>query len=322
MSSHLVDASGPQEVALDRAALERLRERSDFYWLDLHGAAEDEIALLGEVFGFHPLAVEDATHFGQRPKLDVYDGYVLLVAFGAAPDEDDLVEVHCFYSERFLVTVRRDSCPAFRDVRDRYARRPGEPGDPVLVLHRVVDSLVDSFFPLLADFDDFIDAVEEGIFASPDEEQLRRVFLMKRRLVTLRKVVSPQRDLMATVANGVAELPGMSPDAEHHFRDVYDHLIRLTDVIDSYRDLLTGVSDVYLSTVSNRLNAVMKQLAVIATIFLPLSFVTGFFGQNFGWMVDRIAGPVPFVGLGIGIELAALAVLVVYFRRRGWLSSR
>jgi magnesium transporter len=141
---------------------------------------------------------------------------------------------------------------------------------------------------------------------------------MKRRLVALRKVISPQRDLMASIASGLADLPGMSPDAERHFRDVYDHLIRLTDMIDSFRDLLTGASDAYLSTVSNRLNGVMKQLAVIATIFLPLDFVTGFFGQNFPWMVEHIGGLGWFIALGIGSQVATLAVLLLYFRRRGW----
>ncbi len=315
---HLVDREGVREVRLDRASLEELAARADFYWLDLHGASTADIELLGEVFGFHRLAVEDATHFGQRPKIEAYDEEVFLVVYGAAPDEDSLVEVHCFYSDRFLITVRRDPCPAFREARDRHERWRHELAEPALVLHRVVDGLVDSFFPVLADVDDFIDAVEEGIFARPDQEQLRRVFGMKRRLVAFRKVISPARDLMAGVASGMTRLPAMTREAEHSFRDVYDHLIRLTDMIDSYRDLLTGVTDAYLSTVSNRLNEVMKQLALIATIFLPLTFVTGFFGQNFPWLIGHVGGLGWFLALGIGAQLVALGLLVVFFRRRGW----
>ena len=116
---------------------------------------------------------------------------------------------------------------------------------------------------------------------------------------------------------GVAELPGLAEEDERYFRDVYDHLIRISDLIDSYRDLLTGAMDVYLSMVSNRLNSVMKQLTIIATIFLPLSCITGFFGQNFDWMVDHIDSWAPFLGLGIGTELLAVLVLV-FFKRRGW----
>ena len=141
---------------------------------------------------------------------------------------------------------------------------------------------------------------------------------MKRLLVGLRKTVSPQRDTFARLMGGIAELPGLAQDDERYFRDIYDHLIRISDLIDSYRDLLTGAMDVYLSTVSNRLNAVMKQLTIIATVFLPLSWLTGFFGQNFGFMVGHVGGWEAFVGLGVVSELLVLAALLVLFKRRGW----
>ena len=141
---------------------------------------------------------------------------------------------------------------------------------------------------------------------------------MKRLLVGIRKAITPQRDMFAALMGGVDRLPGLEEDDERYFRDVYDHLIRISDLIDSYRDLLTGAMDVYLSTVSNRLNAVMKQLTVIATIFLPLAWLTGFFGQNFGWMVDHVGSWETFVGLGLGSEVIVGAVMLVYFRRRGW----
>jgi magnesium transporter len=140
---------------------------------------------------------------------------------------------------------------------------------------------------------------------------------MKRLLVGMRKAVSPQRDAFASVAGGIAALPGLTEEDEHYFRDVYDHLIRISDLIDSYRDLLTSAMDVYLSTVSNRLNAVMKQLAVIATIFLPLSWLTGFFGQNFRWLVGQIGSWETFVGFG-GTELIVLVILLAFFKRQGW----
>jgi magnesium transporter len=284
----------------------------------VHEPTEDELGVIRDGFGFHPLAVEDSEHFDQRSKVEDYDDFVFLVVYGANPDEDGLVEVHCFFSERFLVTVHRDDCPAFADVRRRYARG-GVPIDrPVAVLYRVIDALVDSFFPLLADFDDRIDRVEEDIFHSPSDECLQEVFAMKRFLVTLRKVITPQRDLFSGLFADVSELPGMTVEDERYFRDVYDHMIRISDLVDSYRDLLTGAMDVYLSSVSNRMNVVMKQLAVIATIFLPLSFVVGFYGQNFGWMVGHIAGPGTFVALGIGTELVVLLVFVVMYRRSGW----
>jgi magnesium transporter len=292
-------------------------ERAGFFWLDLDRPEPEDFTILREAFGFHPLAVEDSEHFQQRAKIEEYDDFVFLVVYGASPDDDRLVEVHCFYSERFLVTVHRDDCPAFAEVRRRYQQRDG-PDRPSLLLYRIVDGLVDSFFPILADFDDRIDELEDQIFRDAGEEQLQEVFRMKRLLVGMRKAVTPQRDAFAALTAGAAQLPGLAEEDERYFRDVYDHLIRISDLIDSYRDLLSSAMDVYLSTVSNRLNAVMKQLAVIATIFLPLTFVTGFFGQNFGWLVGHIGGEAGFLVLGIGLELATVVFLMVFFKRRGW----
>ena len=179
--------------------------------------------------------------------------------------------------------------------------------------------LTDGFFPVLSSFDDRIDQLQDEIFAKPTDEQLSELFNMKRWLIGVRKVITPQRDLVASLVDGVAELPGMTREIERYFRDLYDHLIRISDLVDSYRDLLTGSMDAYLSTVSNRLNAIMKQLTLIATIFLPLSFLTGFFGQNFAWMIQRIGSLGAFLVVGLGTELVVVAGMLVVFRRRGWL---
>jgi magnesium transporter len=315
---HVFHHHGSDQMHFSRETVDRLLASGEFFWLDLEQPDPDDFEILRDVFKFHPLAVEDSEHFGQRAKIDDYDDVAFIVVYGAAPDDDRLVEVHCFYSERFLVTVHRDDCPAFAEIRGRYEKRTAPVDHPSLLLYRIVDGLVDSFFPILAEFDDRIDELENAIFLKADDRQLQEIFQMKRLLVGMRKAVTPQRDTFARLIGGVAELPGLSPEDERYFRDVYDHLIRISDLIDSYRDLLTGAMDVYLSTVSNRLNSVMKQLAVIATIFLPLSWLTGFFGQNFGFEVRHIAGWGTFVGLGLGTEIVALFVLLLMFKRRGW----
>ena len=315
---HVIQHGGSREVDFSRETVEGLLAEGGFFWLDLDQPDPDDFEILRDVFKFHPLAVEDSEHFDQRAKIEDYDDLVFIVVYGASSDNDRLVEVHCFYSERFLVTVHRDDFPAFAEIRRRYQRRETAIEQPSLLLYRIVDGLVDSFFPVLAEFDDRIDELENAIFLHADDRQLQEIFQMKRLLVGMRKAVTPQRDTFARLMGGVAELPGLSEDDDRYFRDIYDHLIRISDLIDSYRDLLTGAMDVYLSTVSNRLNGVMKQLAVIATIFLPLSWLTGFFGQNFGFEVRHIAGGGPFFVLGIGTELAALVVLLAYFKRRGW----
>jgi magnesium transporter len=291
-----------------------------YFWLDLIDLDAEGSDLLTNAFHFHPLAVEDAEHFGQRPKVEDYDDFYYLVVAGAQGDGGDTVEVHCFYSEKFMVTIERGGCSQFDDLRARAAlRRQQGGGSNIMLLYRIIDALIDSFFPVLSHFDDQIDSLEDAILVKPTEEQLGTLFDMKRSLVSLRKVITPQRDMFANLAGAESGLPGMTPDAERYFRDLYDHLIRISDLVDSYRDLLSGAMDTHLSTVSNRLNQVMKQLTIIATIFLPLSFITGFFGQNFGWMIGRIQGWGTFVGLGIGLQIAVAVGLLVMFRKRSWL---
>lgn len=314
----MIHGGGAEKLHFDRDSVEKLLASDSFFWLDLDQPNADAYAILRDVFKFHPLAVEDSEKFGQRAKIDDYDDFVFLVVYGAAPDDDRLAEVHCFYSTKFLVTVHRDDCPAFADVRRRYEKRSRPLDDPAQLLYRIIDGLVDSFFPILADFDDRIDELEDQTFLQAGDEQLQEIFRMKRLLVGMRKAITPQRDMFGALMGGVAQLPGMTDEDERYFRDIYDHLIRISDLIDTYRDLLTSSMDVYLSTVSNRLNGVMKQLAVVATIFLPLTFITGFFGQNFGWMVENIASPSLFLGLGIGIEILTVVGLLTLFKKRGW----
>jgi magnesium transporter len=315
---HVIIGEDSSQPHFRREKVEELLAAGQFFWLDLDKPEPDDFEVLRDVFKFHPLALEDSEHFGQRAKLDDYDDYVFLVVYGAAPDEDRLVEVHCFYSAKYLVTLHRDDCPAFREIRERYSKRAKPIERPALLLYRIVDGLVDSFFPILADFDNRIDELENEIFLRASDAQLQEIFAMKRLFVGLRKAITPQRDLFASLMGGVGDLPGMTDDDERYFRDVYDHLIRISDLIDTYRDLLTSSMDVYLSTVSNRLNAVMKQLTIIATIFLPLSWLTGFFGQNFGFEVRHIAGWEAFLIYGIGLEVVALALLLGYFKRERW----
>jgi magnesium transporter len=315
---HVSHDRGSREIHFTREAVSELLAAGGFFWLDLDRPGEVDFEILRDTFGFHPLAVEDSEQFDQRAKIDDYDDFVFLVVYGASVDEDRLVEVHCFYSERFLVTVHRDDCPAFAEVLRRYQQRKEAIDRPSLLLYRIIDGLVGSFFPILADFDDRIDELEDQIFRAASDKQLQEIFAMKRLLVGMRKAVTPQRDAFASLRGRLAQLPGLAEEDEDYFRDVYDHLIRISDLIDSYRDLLTSAMDVYLSTVSNRLNAVMKQLAVIATIFLPLSWLTGFFGQNFGWLTGQIGHWQAFVGVGVGTELVALAILLAFFKRRGW----
>ena len=317
VTGFLIEKDGSAAPA-DRETVQRLLDKGELLWFDLYRPDADELGMLATVFGIHQLAIDDAEKFGQRPKLEDYDDFTQLVAYGVQDGTDDLVEVHFFYSTRYLVTVRHGDCAAFAAGRNRLAHR-AKPVSRLLLMHHILDELTEGFFPVLSSFDDRIDQLQDEIFAKPTDEQLAELFNRKRWLIGVRKVITPQRDLVASLVDGVAELPGMTREIERYYRDLYDHLIRVSDLVDSYRDLLTGSMDAYLSTVSNRLNAIMKQLTLIATIFLPLSFLTGFFGQNFAWMIQRIGSLGAFLLVGLGTELVVVAGMLVVFGRRGWL---
>jgi magnesium transporter len=301
---------------------------AEFFWLDLDvhdpGPDDDITGLLTNMFHFHPVAVEAADRFGQRPSIEEYDGFVHVVTFGMAADGKSVAEVHCFITDRFIVSIHQGNCPALATVRDRIGSHHSSAAakPQTVIFYLIMDTLVDSFFPVLSDFDDAIDNLEGAILKNPTEQQLGTMFGMKREIMTIRKVITPQRDMIASVNSGMVEIPGMTDQGSAYFRNLYDHLIRISDMVDGYRDLISGAMDTHLSMVSNRLNVVMKQLAVIATIFLPLGFLTGFFGQNFAWPIAHLqAGLGYFLFLGIGSELVAIVLLFILFRRRGWLGS-
>jgi magnesium transporter len=299
-----------------------------FFWLDLDihdpGPDDDVTGLLTDTFHFHPIAVEAADRFGQRPSIEEYDGFVHVVTFGIAADGKSVAEVHCFITEKFIISIHQGNCPALGTVCQRLGNHhfSAAAGPQAVIFYLIMDTLVDSFFPVLSDFDDSIDSLEGAILKNPTEEQLGTLFSMKREIMTIRKVITPQRDMISSLNAGMVEIPGMTDQGSAYFRNLYDHLIRISDLVDGYRDLISGAMDTHLSMVSNRLNVVMKQLAVIATIFLPLGFLTGFFGQNFAWPIAHLqVGFGYFLFLGIGSELVAIVLLVILFRRRGWLGS-
>jgi magnesium transporter len=306
--------------AIDDATLDQAASHDEFFWLDLASPEQDEVDALAKRFDWHPLMVEDIANFGQRPKMDSYDEYAYLVFYGARKDDQGqpaMTEVHLVVSGGYIVSIRHAGCHQLDELRARFARRPA--GNEQYVVYAVLDTLTDTFFPILEAIDDRIDELEDAIVTQPDDEQLAQVFKLKRSLVVMRRIVTPQRDLAARTIEDINDIPGLDPGTRDYFRDVYDHLIRVSDLIDSYRDLLTGAMDVYLSTVSNRLNVVMKQLTVMATIFLPLTFVTGFFGQNFGWLTGHINSLWVFLVYGIGGLLIPCIALFIWFKRSGFL---
>jgi magnesium transporter len=305
---------------IDRGKIADLLRRDEYFWLDLADPSEEDVRTLGEVFSFHPLALEDTLKRGQRPKLDDFGEYMFLVYYGAEIEdggEVKLVEVHAFLSGGYLVTVHTGSCGALDEARERLDAQ--SPRSEQFVIYRVLDGLTDTFFPVLDKVDERIESLEDEVFERATPDQLEEISALRRQLVELRRIVTPQRDLLARGIDDILEIPGLEVDSRNYFRDVYDHSIRISDQIDAYRDLLAGTRDAYLSVVSNRLNQITKQLTVVATIFLPLSFIVGFFGQNFKWLVVNIQSTGAFFAYGIGGLVLSVLVLLVWFRRGSYI---
>jgi magnesium transporter len=295
-----------------------------FFWLDLESPSEDDVKRLGDRLHLHPLTVEDALTFRQRPKREEYDGYTYLVVYGVdageTPGGSLLREVHLIITGSCIVTIHRRPFDVLHDLRQRHQDQPVR--SEQFLVYKIVDAVVGTFVPVLARMDDEIDSLEESVITKPTQENLQQIFSLKRDLIAMRRVVTPMRDFFARDEDRITHLPGMQPDAHLYFRDLYDSLIRTSDLIDSYRDLLSGATDMYLSTIANRQGEISKQLTIIATIFLPLSFLTGFFGQNFSFLTGTIQSSTwSFFALGLGLLLVSIGILWWYFRRKGWLGE-
>jgi magnesium transporter len=318
---------------------------SEPFWLDLPGVSEQHAGWLEHIFGLHPLVVEDAQQFDERPKLDQFDEYIAVVLYGAGTNAslarlaqpasdsgrgdtaadvsllDALSEVHCIVSTRYIITVHRGDCSATADAAHRVSANKSLAVGPAAVFYQVADALTDSLFPLVTELDDRLDAIQAEIIRAPRSRQLTELSTYRAALIPLHKVLSSQEDVFAKLASGKVRVPGAGDDQLPYLRDVHDHIKKLSDMADSFRALIGGAAAAYSSGVSNQLNVVMKQLAVISTVFLPLTFLTGFFGQNFGALVGHIETWQEFVIYGVGSEVVALTLLVVLFWRRGWLGS-
>ena len=297
-------------------------ERGQFFWLDLEQPTDDKLYQLAEKIGLHPLTVDDARTFEQRPKLDEYDGYVFLVSYGVDPaalsGEPLLVEVHLIISGDFVVTIHRRPIPELQALRERFPQHPKR--SEQFLVYKILDAVTSTFFPVLTRIDDAIDEIEQDVIEVPTEEILQRIFSLKRDLVSMRRVISPERDLFARDSERISDLPGLEADDRLYFRDLYDGLVRISELVDSYRDLLSGATDMYLSTVANRQGEVNKTLTMIATVFLPLTFLTGFFGQNFSFLTTHILDTEwSFIVFGLGLLLVSIIVFLIYFRSKRWM---
>ena len=306
----------------DRALAQHLRD-GRFFWLDLEAPTNVEIEELGVRFGLHPLTVEDALTFDQRPKIEEYRTYAFMVLHGADPGvpsgEPLLHEVHLIIFEQFVITLHRRPSAPLAALRARCQARTIR--SKQFLIYKILQAEINTFLPVLARVAGDIDEIEAAVIADPSEDSLEQIFALKRHLTSIRQVVAPLRDVFAHNAERIGGLPGLKGDGRLYFRDVYDSLIRISDLVDTYRDLTTGATDLYTQKVGNRQADINKQLTMIATIFLPLTFLTGFFGQNFEFLTNNIETGWGFLWFGL-VPLAFSTIgLGLFFRREGWIRT-
>ena len=310
------------------AELAGLTGRAEVLWIDVTGLGDIAvIERIGQAFGLHSLSLEDVVNVHQRPKAEQFDDHVFVVArMLAGEGRVETEQLSAFLGQGYVLTFQERRGDCFEPIRERIRRGKGrirEMGADYLA-YALIDAVIDSFYPVLEGYGEDIERLEDDVIAGPSPDQVDRVHTVKRDLLTLRRAIWPTREMV----NGLIrdESPFVGTTTRVYLRDCYDHAIQLMDIVETYREIATGLLDVYLSSMTARLNEIMKVLTIIATIFIPLSFVTGIYGMNF----DRAASPwnMPELGWRLGYPMA-LAIMVaiaggllLYFWRRGWLGKR
>jgi magnesium transporter len=303
-----------------------LRDDSGLLWVDLADESPQVCApILRETFGFHPLAVDDALEESHVPKVDDWGKYIYLVlhavVFDPLNDEPlTTLELDMFLGRNYLVTYQARPLAAVDRVWTACQRDERHLQNGVgHLLYKVADELVADYLPAIERIDEAIDQIEDQVFDNPTPSTLENIFVLKRALLHLRRIIAPQREVLNKLARG--DYAVIDVEERIFFRDVYDHLVRLYDIAESLRDLVGSALDTYLSVVNNRMNEVMKTLTVITTLFLPVSFLVGFFGTNFFQPVAPLNAFTDHPAFGI--FMAALVVIPVgmyaWMRKRAWM---
>lgn len=297
-----------------------IADPSNVVWLDAVNPDKKDLELLTEEFGFHPLVIEDYFTPHARPKVDEYPGYYYIVTHGLKFSSQTLelepVELVICVGKNYLVTLRKEPMAIIDHVKHIWEKEPRLLDEGVgMLLYDVLDGLVDSYFPILDEIDDQIDTIEDDIFGAGQMTSVQSTFRLKRSLLILRRIAAPLREVLNVLIRRDEQI--FSDQAITYLRDVYDHTLRITDTVDTYRDILTGALDAYLTVISNQLNGVMKTLTVVATVLISVQVISGIYGMNFVNMPELhwVYGYPMALALMVVVALGLLA----YFKKIKWL---
>ncbi len=316
--------ANPQEAAayLDTASVS---------WVDMLGLGNKETwRQMGEVFNLHLMTQEDVVNVPQRPKVVDYEDHILIIAWMVMikPNSDNFhkEQVSFILGKHYLLTIQEEpDYDCFGPVRDRIRKGQGtirRHGADYLA-YTLLDSIIDGFFPVLEVYGERIEELEDEVVVNPTRKTLEKIYKIRRELLTLRRAIWPQRDAINVLIRDTSDL--ISPEVRIYLRDCYDHTVQVMDMVETYRELSSGLMDVYLSSVGNKMNEIMKLLTVISSIFIPLTFVAGVYGMNFNtekspWNMPELSWYLGYP-LCLGLMAAIASGLVYFFWRRGWFDN-
>ncbi len=292
-------------------------------WIDVQGLGDEAVLRkIAEIFELHPLALEDVVNVPQRPKVEEYDKHLLLITRMAKLTEDDLLDIEqvgIFVGPNFVLTFQERYGDILDPVRQRLRRGRGamrRSGSGYLA-YAILDTIIDGYYPILESFGERLETLEDEIVEDPTHDMLRRVHRTKRDLLAVRRGIWPQREAVNTLLRDGHEL--FTDEVRVYLRDCYDHCVQIVDVVETYRELAGGLMDVYLSSVGNKTNDVMRVLTVMASIFIPLTFLAGIYGMNFENMPElHVRWSYPVL---LAVMVAIAAGMLAYFYRKGWLGG-
>lgn len=300
-------------------------------WVDVLGLGSEEVLLrLGKIFKLHPLVLEDIVNVPQRPKVEDYEDHLVIITQMVLVKEQGsgfwTEQVSFVLGKHYLLTVQEEpKRDCFQPVRDRIRSGKGsirKQGADYLA-YTLLDAIMDGFFPVLETYGERIEELEEEVVTNPTRQTLEKIYRVRRELLALRRAIWPQRDAINALIRDGSDL--ISPEVRVYLRDCYDHAVQVMDLVETYRELASGLMDVYLSSVGNRMNEIMKFLTVMSSIFIPLTFIAGIYGMNFN--TDKSPWNMPELNwswgypLCLAVMLAIAASLVFFFWRRGWFEN-
>jgi magnesium transporter len=313
-----IDQAGEVDWDPSQSLVAQLVEAGQPFWLDIEDPADEVIDQLATLLGLPPLAVENSRQFGQRAKLQVYGNGVMLVGFGLDEQLREPVEVHCYYTTGFLITLRRAASPALDALRRAGSVQPQPGSDPIRALHPVISSLYTQFTALCLQLDERLDALEQQVLREADDQELAEITTIRHRAAVTRRIVTPGRDLAARMPL-ILSLPGTTSQTQLYAEDISDQLQQAVAGLTAIEERCSALLVLHASLASKHLAVVSRRLAAVATIFLPISFLAGFWGQNFNVLTGSIEKGWPaFLILGVGLSVGCVAVTVLVLSRRGW----